>query len=282
MKGIVTSTANPRVVEARKLQQKKHRTRQKRFAAEGLQILGMAAEVMDSPDGVSHIQPETIFYCEALFTTDTAPRIRDQLADAGAEAIQVSRRVIETLSDRISSQGLFVTFAIEPLERSLDSLRDRASEGPQLFLTLDRPQYPGNIGTLIRTADAVGAKAVIVIEPAGDPFDPKCVRASMGSLFAVPLVRLGHVEELRTWRRPEVRWVAADPADGQTVWRADALHGSVGLILGNEGEGIQDALREIAATSVKLPQRGHAESLNVSVAGGILMYEWFRVNHSEG
>jgi len=281
MKGIVTSIANPRVVEARKLRQKKHRTRQDRFAAEGLQILGMAAEAMDSPEG-AHVRPEVVFYCEALFTTDTAPRIRDQLADAGAEAIHVSRRVIETLSDRISSQGLFATFAIKSLERSLDTLPDLASDDPQLFLVLDRPQYPGNIGTLIRTADAVGAEAVIVLEPAGDPFDPKCVRASMGSLFAVPLVRLGNVEELKKWRRPGVRWVAAELADGQTVWKTDALSGSVGLILGNEGEGIQDLLREIATTAVMLPQRGRAESLNVSVAGGILMYEWFRVNHSEG
>ena len=274
----ITSTSNPRIIDARKLSQRKHRTRQGRFAAEGLQVLGMAVEAMASTEGAAHIRPDVVFDCETLFTTDTAPRIRSALEKAGAEVIHVSQRVLESLSDRSHSQGLVATFSIEALLQSLDPLLLGASEDPSLLLVLDRPQYPGNIGTLIRTADAVGAIAVVVIEPAGDPFDPKCIRATMGSVFAVPLVRMHDAEQLATWSHAGIRWVAADLASGESVWEGKPLRGSIGLILGNEGEGVQDALRSLSPRSVLLPQRGHAESLNVSVAGGVLMYEWMRVN----
>jgi len=280
MKDIITSTSNPRIVEARKLTQKKHRLRQNRFAAGGLQILGMAIEGMASSRMAERIRPIDVFFCEDLFTTDTAPHILTQLVAAGGNGIAVSQRVLETLSDRELSQGLVTTFTIDSLLHSLDELHARACEQPQLFVVLDRPQYPGNVGTLIRTADAVGAVGVILIEPAVDAFAPKSVRAAMGSIFAIPIVRIDDAAALEDWGRgAEIRWVGADASDGSLVWESDAMSGSIGLVLGNEGEGLQHELRQMVDSMVRLPQRGGAESLNVSIAGGVLMYEWMRVNH---
>ena len=281
MKDIVTSTGNPRIIEARKLAQKKHRLRQNRFAAAGLQILGMAIEGIASTRMAGRIRPIDVFFCEDLFTTDTAPRILAGLIAAGATAIHVSQRVLETLSDRELSQGLVATFAIDSLLHSLDETKQAGSKDPRLAIVLDRPQYPGNAGTLIRTADAVGAEYVILIEPAVDAFAPASVRASMGSIFAIPTIRTDNVSAIGAWaKRVNLRLVGADAADGSMVWESDAMSGSIGLVLGNEGEGLQPDLQALLDASVNLPQRGNAESLNVSIAGGILMYEWMRVNRS--
>ncbi len=279
MKDIIISTGNPRIIEARKLTQKKHRLRQNRFAAAGLQILGMAVEGVNSTDMAGRICPIDVFFCEDLFTTETAPQVLAGLIAAGATDLSVSQRVLETLSDRELSQGLVATFAIDSLLHSLEELPTHISKRPQLFIVLDRPQYPGNVGTLIRTADAVGAEAVILIEPAVDAFAPRSVRSSMGSIFAIPTVRTDDIIAVENWGKGiGIQWVGADASDGNIVWESEAMSGSIGLVLGNEGEGLQPDLLRMLDCIVRLPQRGCAESLNVSIAGGILMYEWMRVN----
>jgi len=282
MKDVITSTSNPRIVDARKLTQKKHRLQQNRFAAAGLQILEMAVEGMASTRMASRIRPLDVFFCEELFVSDMARRILTELTAAGASEVAVSQRVLETLSDRELSQGLVGTFEIKSLLHSLDELNSDDGKQPRLLVVLDRPQYPGNAGTLIRTADAVGADAIILIEPAVDTFAPKSIRAAMGSIFAIPIVRLSDIATLESWgRNAGIRWVGADASAGHTVWDCDAMAGSIGLLLGNEGEGLQPQLQQLAASTIRLPQRGGAESLNVSIAGGILMYEWMRVNRPD-
>jgi TrmH family RNA methyltransferase len=148
-----------------------------------------------------------------------------------------------------------------------------------LLLILDQLQDPGNLGTLIRTADATGVRAVILLEPCVDPFDPKTVRGTMGSLFTVPFTRLKNANDL--WLRLSqmgYRLVGADATRGQTTWQSEVLTGSVALVLGNEARGLSPELHPHLTDYVSLPLFGRAESLNVAVAGGVLMYEWLRVN----
>lgn len=281
MKNVVTSTSNSRIVDARKLTQKKHRLRQNRFAAAGLQILGMGLEGMALPCMAERIRPLDVFFCEDLFTSDTAPRLLAGLLAAGATGTAVSQHVLATLSDRELSQGLVATFELNAMIHSLDDIKTSADSRPRLYIVLDRPQYPGNAGTLIRTADAVGAEAVILIEPAVDVFAPGSVRATMGSLFAIPIVRTGDTTAIGAWAKERaIPLVGADAANGGAIWDSHAMVGSIGLVLGNEGEGLQDDLTNHLTATVTLPQRGNAESLNVSIAGGILMYEWMRVNRT--
>ena len=103
----------------------------------------------------------------------------------------------------------------------------------------------------------------------------------MGSIFAIPTLRTDDIQAIGAWaKRVNLRLVGADAAEGDVVWQSDAMSGSIGLVLGNEGEGLQPDLQALIDASVNLPQRGNAESLNVSIAGGILMYEWMRVNQS--
>ncbi|MFN8454126.1 MAG: RNA methyltransferase [Anaerolineae bacterium] len=308
---MITSTKNPRIIEARKLAERKYRRQQNRFLVEGLQLLGLAVEMMATPAGRAKIKPLELFYSEELFTGPTAPRLLKLLTQAGAEAIPVAAHVLDSLSGREISQGLAATFSLSDLEwplermgewangRMSESANQRISEdsppllhpspsspptpsgcpGDRLLLLLDQLQDPGNLGTLIRTADAVGAAGAILLEPCVDPFDPKTVRGTMGSLFTLPFARVKDMAEtatkLKAWG---YRLVGADGQQGDFPWQGEVLAGPVALALGNEARGLSQEVRPHLDDYVRLPLRGHAESLNVSVAGGALMYEWLRVN----
>lgn len=278
---MISSTKNPKIIEVRKLAQRKNRQRQNRFLVEGLQLLAVALKKMANPAHGHRIKPLEVFFNESLFTGPTAPRLLVQLTEAGAAAVPVSAAVLNAISERDTSQGLAVTFERAVLEWSLADLLAvlAVAPVPQLVLVLDRLQDPGNLGTLIRTADAVGAAAVILLEPTVDPFDPKTVRGTMGSLFSLPFARAPHpTDTLVPLAGLGFRAVGADGRRGQTVWQSDSLRGSAALVLGNEARGLNDNVHPYLADYVSLPLIGHAESLNVSVAGGVLMYEWLRQN----
>ena len=150
--------------------------------------------------------------------------------------------------------------------------------GQELILVGDRLQDPGNLGTIIRTADAVHAEALILIEPSVDQFDPKAVRSSMGSLFSVPLVRTADVSALFDWLRCNgFRPVGASAHQGR-LWGQGLWQGGVALILGNEARGLSEDVTARVHDWAHLPIVGKADSLNVAVAAGVLMYEWLREN----
>ena len=228
------------------------------------------------------IIPLEVLYSEALFTGETAPRLLAHLTQAGAKPLPVGPNVLDSLSERDVSQGLLATFALQEVEWSLEelaSLIKPQSPDPNLLLILDQLQDPGNLGTLLRTADAVGVKAVILLEPCVDPFDPKTVRGTMGSIFSVPFARTANFAALVSWlTNLGYRLVGADGRRGEPPWENDPLRGSVALALGNEARGLSPVCHHHLTDYVSLPLRGQAESLNVAVAGGALMYEWLRIN----
>jgi len=262
--GEITSRRNDRVVAARKLAQRKHRRESGRFLVEGLQLVHMALD--------AGARPREAFFCAAQ-AGPVAAALRDRLADAGADVLPVSTHVMDALAEREVGQGLVVAFDL--VERGLDELAPPAGG---LALVLDRLQDPGNLGTLIRTADAVGAGAVVLVEPSVDPFDPKAVRGSMGSLFHVPLARVGDPAAAFAWAASHgLRAVAADAHAGE-LWGDALLAGGVALVLGNEARGLSPDVDRHVVHRVQLPVVGRAESLNVAVAGGVLMYAWLRAN----
>lgn len=263
--GVVTSTRNRRIVEARKLEQRKHRERQHRFLVEGLQILHMALEA-----GASPVQ---VFFCQTQFAGTEAAKLLQRFSETDAELVPVGEHVMQVLSQRDAPQGIVATFAL--FETALE---ETPLTGRELVLVLDRLQDPGNMGTLIRTADAVGVAAVTLVEPCVDPFDPKTVRGSMGSLFNVPLVRTSDVEGLFSRLSDDgLRIVGADVRSGE-AWGHGLWEGGVALVLGNEAQGISDDVRAQVEAWVRLPIVGRAESLNVAVAGGVLMYAWLEAS----
>jgi len=262
----ITSRQNARVLEARKLDQRKHRRASGRFLVEGLQLVHMALDAGASP--------REAFFCGAQ-AGPAALALVQRLATAGADVLAVTPHVMDCLAEREAGHGLVVTFDL--IERALGDVTLGASD---LVLVLDRLQDPGNLGALVRTADAVGAAAVVLIEPSVDPFDPKAVRGSMGSLFNVPLVR--ERDPAALFARLAERGLAAVAADAHEgeLWGDALLAGGVALVLGNEARGLSPDVACHVQGRVRLPIVGRAESLNVAVAGGVLMYAWLRANQA--
>jgi 23S rRNA (uridine2479-2'-O)-methyltransferase len=155
---------------------------------------------------------------------------------------------------------------------------DRIPQGPDtLVVVFDRPASPGNIGTLIRSADAFGAHGVIVTGHAADPYDPRAVRASTGSLFAIPVVRVASHREVLDWTGARI--VATDE-DGDTGVADADLTGPVVVLVGNEATGLSAAWRDAAHQTVRIPIGGGASSLNAAVAGTVVLYEAARQRRS--
>jgi TrmH family RNA methyltransferase len=261
---MITSTSNRHIVEARKLRQRKHRQEQGLFLLEGLQLLTMALD--------AGLPPWQVFYCPEQLTGQQGPALIDRFSQTSAELLPVTPSVMAALSERDGPQGIVATFPLFAAQ-----LTDLRLTGAELVLILDRPQDPGNLGGLIRTADAVGAAGVVILEPAVDLFDPKAIRASMGSLFNLPVVATPDPAAL-DWLAQRGLAPTGASEHAAEPWGEIALRGGCALVLGNEARGLSPDVTPRIRRWVSLPMRGKAESLNVGVAGGILMYLWLRVN----
>jgi 23S rRNA (uridine2479-2'-O)-methyltransferase len=194
-------------------------------------------------------------------------------AGSGAEVVEVAPELLAELGEKTDGAPELVAVAALPPDRL-----DRLAAGPDLLaVVFDRPTSPGNIGTLIRSADAFGATGVVVTGHAADPYDPKSVRASTGSLFAVPVVRtapadvLAWLAALRSGGLP-VRLAGADESGTTEIGAAD-LTGPCVLVVGNETTGLSAAWREACDELVRIPIGGAASSLNAAVAGSLALYE---------
>jgi TrmH family RNA methyltransferase len=257
----ITSSRNPRVVNARKLLQRKHRQRQGRFLVEGGQLLWMAA------DGGFII--DEVFISGGWEPHSPKGLLLSNLVHQGAQIIQVAPSILHSLSTRKGGEPL-----IGVVQHLALSLREIKLRDTALILVLDRLQDCGNVGTLIRTADAAGATAVILLEPCADAYDPRAVRSSMGSIFNLPVVKIHDPGELSAWtEKNKLDMVGADAHRG-TLWGGEVLQGSTVLCLGNEASGLSEDVDKLVKARVQLPIYGKADSLNVAVAGGVLMYLW--------
>jgi len=190
----------------------------------------------------------------------------------GTRVTLVTDRVADTLSDTVTPQGVVAVVRGDDI-----GLADVLARAPRLLAVLVDVADPGNAGTVIRTADAVGADAVVLAGGSVDPHNPKCVRASAGSLFHLPVARGEDTAAIAAQLRAAgVRTlattldVAADALDSPAVQRL--LDGSVAWLFGNEAHGLPDAVMALADARVRIPIRGSAESLNLAAAAAICLY----------
>lgn len=200
---------------------------------------------------------------------------RGVLADVPSrQHLEMTSDLLARLSDRDDTSELIVTVAMPD---DADMLGMIVPHPRLLLVVLDRPSSPGNVGTIIRSAAAWGADAVLVAGHAADPYDPASVRASVGALFAIPVIRVARADDLAAWwnafpaaGRPQV--VAADATGGQPI-DSVALHGPVAVVLGNEARGLSAAFRRMCSVSGNVPLRGAPDSLNVACAASAILYE---------
>lgn len=256
----VTSLANPIIKDIKSLAQKKFRDQQNAFMAEGLKL------VIDALDLGWKVRI-LVFAKSAIghaLVEKTAARARA----SGALILEVSEKVLTSITRKDNPQNVVGIF-----EQRFTALKDVRPKGNDVYVALDRVRDPGNLGTIIRTADAVGAKGVILIGDSVDPFSLETVRATMGSVFAMPLIR-ATPEAFLGWRREFKGLVAGTHLAGSVDYRTVDFTGRpTVLLMGNESQGLPENLASSCDHLLRIPQTGRADSLNLAVATGIMLYE---------
>jgi TrmH family RNA methyltransferase len=268
----ITSFRNPRVKFLRSLRVHKYRQREGRFLIEGIRIVEEALNLGAPLD--------TLVYAPDLLVSERAQELVQRVPSE--RRLALSGDVFASMSERDQPQGIAAVIRTE--ERGLDAI---PISKHLLVLVAYQLSDPGNLGSIIRTADAAGASGVVVVEPSVDLYDPHTVRATMGSFFALPLVRVSDGADLVAWYE-RIRGaglpllVAASSAHGLAVHYDVDYRRPVVLLLGSERDGLPPHVRNTADVVVRLPMAGRASSLNVSAAAAALVFEVVRQRRFSG
>jgi TrmH family RNA methyltransferase len=253
----ITSLANPTVKAVRALHLRKERDATGLFVAEGLKNVTEGVEQGHAPQILMY-GPEA-----------DHPLLRQAIAATragGGEAVEVTEAILAKVSRRDNPQAVVGVF--KQVFRPLGALEPAAAT---CWVALHRVRDPGNLGTIVRTADAAGCGGVILVGECCDPYSVEAVRATMGSIFAVPLTQASETE-FAAWRG---RWpgsVVGALLSATVDYRAAAYRAPSLLLMGNEQQGLPPEMAALCDVNVKIPMRGRADSLNLAVATGIMIY----------
>ena len=253
---MITSTRNSRIKEIKKLQaQVKARREANAFVVEGVRLCEEAVAA----------GWKTLF---CIYSPDLNARgqaLVDQLASRNVPTEAAAEHVIKAASDTQSPQGIILVLSMDPLP---------LPENPDLILILDHVQDPGNQGTLLRTAAAAGADAVLISEGSADVFAPKVIRSGMGAHFRLPVATWTTDQMISFCRQQHLEmWAAV--MEGGTPYTQAPLDAPAAVIIGSEAHGVGTELSQ-AARPIHIPMPGGGESLNAAAAGAILLYEAVR------
>ena len=259
---VITSLQNPRVKTVVGLRQRSDRDERGEMIVEGYRELKRALD--------NQHFPKAVFYCPALFMGSNEPAIIDRAREAGAESFECSAPVFEKMSYRDRPEGLL---AVAPqVRRTLEDLQVPANP---LIVVAQAIEKPGNLGTILRTADAAGVHAVIVCDRCTDINNPNVVRSSIGTIFSVPVAEASTDATLAWLRERHVRILAATPHTEFEYYDVDLRPGTA-IVVGTEQYGLSEQWMTEADLKVRIPMLGQADSLNVAAATTILLYEAVR------
>ena len=208
-----------------------------------------------------------VFVCEELCTGPDARRLLAMLPDCGGEIVDVSRPVLEKLAFGRRAEGVLGVAAMP--QRRLDEL---VLPENSLLAVLEGAEKPGNVGAVLRSADGAGLAALILADPATDLYNPNAIRASLGTIFTVPVCETTSDEAIAWLRRQDMKIYAAR-VDATLPYTAADYRGPTALVLGSEATGLSPLWSAADVTAVRLPMLGVADSLNVSAAAAVLFYE---------
>lgn len=262
---MITSTSNPLIKRIRKLKQKKYRTREGAFFVEGVRVFLSAVEAKATI--------QTILYSPELLKSDLALRSIFSQRAAGIDCVETTAQVFRSISTREHPVGLGAIVSTNwiPLERLPISQSS-------VFVCLVNVVEPGNLGSIIRTVDAIGGDGLILAGQCVDPFHQTAVKASMGTLFHVSVSQVNSAEDLLRWTQEQgIMTVMTSAQVSQSFWDIDYRR-PIMIMMGSEREGLPDEILAKGDHSVSMPMRGSASSLNLAVAAGLIMYEILRRN----
>lgn len=252
-KPLITSLSNPLVKQARSLRQKKARQESGLFLVEGILHVGEALEAKWDVDSV--------LYAPDLLISSFA---RDLVSRLGSKPQPVSAEVMESLADKENPQGILAI--VRQRETRFSDLRS-----PKTCVALVSPQDPGNVGTILRTMDAVGSDALFLLDGGVDVYHPAVVRSSMGTLFWKPIVH-ATFDDFAFWARAKRVQLIGTSAHADVDYHTLVPQSPWALVLGNEQKGLSVEQTKACDVTVSLPMKGRVSSLNLSVAAGVLLY----------
>jgi TrmH family RNA methyltransferase len=255
----ITSAVNTHIKEAVRLRERKHSSGENLFVIEGLHIIETALQ--------AGVCIREVFFTDHFRSKKEGRSILNTLKRKGANIFATTEHLLNKITDTETPQGIAAVASYKI--SSLDSLPAR--ENP-LYAVGDGIQEPGNLGTIIRTADAAGADAVILLEGTCDVFIPKVIRATTGSIFHLPISQ-AKAETFVKWLRHSKILLAATSADAANSVFEAKLDGPMALVFGNEARGVGNTIKEAADLSLKIPIYGRAESMNVAISAAVCLYE---------
>ncbi len=255
----ITSLQNPRIKDLVRLRNRRDRDQSKTFLIEGFRELIRAADAgLDFTD---------VYYAPDLYLGDNEPALVERLISLGARATKLGNDAFRKVAYRDRPEGVLAV--ANQFDTSLDDLV--LADDP-LLLVVESIENPGNLGTMLRTADAANVAGVIVCDPTTDPFNPNTVRASIGSLFTVPLAVTATQRAIKWLGDQNVKTVATSPDADRMHWQA-SYRGAMAIVIGSEQHGLSSAWLTNSTESVQIPMSGTADSLNAAVAAGVMLFE---------
>jgi TrmH family RNA methyltransferase len=259
---VITSPANADIKLLRSLAMRKYRRQTGWFLAEGMRICTEAVQL-------GHL-PQRLVYAADRPDMPGLDRLIAACRDGGGRALPVSPALLGKISRKDNPQMVIAAFAMA--EASPHTIQP---DPARCWIALDRCRDPGNMGTIMRTADAVGAAGIILIGESCDPFSVEAVRASMGAIFNIAITRFDEPDFLAFARRWPGR-ITGTALPAAVDYRTADWGGPQIIVMGNEQAGLTDALASICHQLVKMPMQGRSDSLNLAVATGLAAYEWLR------
>lgn len=258
MSRLITSHSNATVKAVKALHMRKTRQETGQFLAEGLKIVTEAIELGQAPKVLIHGGDDA-----------RHPLLQKAIAatyEARGEVIEVNREILEKIARRDNPQAVLAVF--DQVFTPLEALSPHSAD---VWVALHMVRDPGNLGTIVRTADAAGCGGVILVGDCCDPYSVEAVRATMGSIFAVPIVKAREAEFI-AWRAKWPGSVVGTLLTATVDHRSADYRRPTLILMGNEQAGLTPELAAVCDLNVKIPMRGRADSLNLSVATGIMIY----------
>ncbi len=259
---VLSSLGNQRVKDVVKLRKRSRRDES------GLTIIEGYREIRRALD--NHHPIHELYFCESFFLGENNEALIGSARESGADLLDCTKPVFQKLSYRDRPDGLL---AVSPQVKH--TLKESSVPDNGLVVVAEAIEKPGNLGTILRSSDAVGADAVIVCDRCTDINNPNVIRASVGTLFSLPVIEASSEKTVEWLKKKGIRSVAATPHAEQVYTEAD-LTGGIAIVVGTEQYGLTDSWLEQADIKVRIPMLGQADSLNVASATTILLYEAMR------
>lgn len=257
----ISSLQNPRIKQIIQLSKSKERKTQGLFVVEGAREIGLAL--------TAGYIPEVLYVCNSIFQKSAYSTLLDQIPDQ--KITEISEAVFQKVAYREGSDGLIGLFKLKP-----NGLKDLCLDSDKPFIiVLEAVEKPGNLGAILRTADAAKVDAVIICDPMTDLYNPNVIRSSVGCIFTVPIA-ICDSETCKKWlQKNAIKSYAAELKATKWYYECD-FSSSTAIIMGTEADGLTAFWLDNANDRIKIPMRGAIDSLNVSVSTAILTYEALR------